>query len=149
MFEREADWKNATTLICDVMRGSASLAMESRSSTMVGDKPQTHSAKWHYEQTQPHRAEPSSGPRLFSLEQLRECLAKMEGEENFLAYEASPGASFGATADGSLAQFSSAKITLVTLKVGTVVTSWALVSLGNARDLILWKMRYHLRDDVL
>lgn len=148
MFQREADWKNAATLICDVMRGSASLAMESRASTMVGGQRQTHSARWHYDQTQPHRAVPSA-PRLFSPEQLRDCLATMADRENFLAYEASPGSTLGPSAEASLDQFSSAEITLVTLRVGTVITSWALVGLGNSRDLVLWKMRYHLRDVAL
>jgi hypothetical protein len=149
MFQREADWKSATALICDVMRGSASLSVESRSSALVGEERQTYSSKWRYEQKQPHRLAPSSAPRLFSPPQLRESLEKIADAEIFLAYEVLPEAALGPTADASLAQFSSAEITLVTLTVGAVITSWALVSLGNPRDLILWKMKYHLRDNPL
>jgi hypothetical protein len=149
MFQREADWKSATALICDVMRGSASLSVQSRSSVLVGEDRQTYSSKWRYEQKQPHRLAPSSAPRLFSPQQLRETLEKIADAKIFLAYEVLPEAALGATADASLAKFSSAEITLVTLTVGAVITSWALVSLGNPRDLILWKMKYHLRDDTL
>ena len=148
-FEHEGDWKSATTLICDVMRGSASLAVESRSSVLVGEERQTHFSKWRYEQKQPHRSVPSSAPRLFSPQQLQEALEKIADSEVFFAYETFPEAALGPTADASLAQFSSAQITLVTLTVGTVVTSWALVSLGSPRDLILWKMKYHLREATL
>lgn len=145
MFQQEADWKNATKLICDVLRGSGSLAVECHSSTIEKGERQTHFSSWSYTQTQPHRAARLCEPRLFSLEHLEAILSHMSNGDVF-AYEVSDAQSLGPEPKEAFAKFSAISLSLVRLVVGEVAPSWILVSLANPRDLILWKMQYHLRD---
>jgi hypothetical protein len=63
----------------------------------------------------------------------------------FYVYEVGSLTKLGPDIERSLAEFTSIKVSLVTLTVGDVVMSWVLVSLGQARDHILWKMKYYLR----
>lgn len=69
----------------------------------------------------------------------------MSASDFFLAYEAVPDLELTAQIDAALSEFSSIDLTLVKLTVGSVTLTWLLVSLGSSRDLVLWKMKYHLR----
>jgi len=146
MFEKEADWKIATKLICDLLRGSGSLAV-TRHSSLTEDGERRHRfSSWHYSQTQAHGEGQDSEPRLFTLEQLGETLTKMSEAGVAYAYETSGVENFSDDVDSKLREFSAIKATLVQLVIGDVRMSWVLVGLSNPRDLILWKMQYHLRN---
>ena len=73
----------------------------------------------------------------------------MATSEIFLAYEAAPDLDLNPDMDAALSEFSSIDVTLVKLTVGSVALSWLLVSLGSPRDLLLWKIKYHLRKSKL
>ena len=62
------------------------------------------------------------------------------------AYETSGLERFSDNVEGKLLDFSAIKATLVQLVIGDVRMSWTLIGLNNPRDLILWKMQYHLRN---
>ena len=145
MFENEADWKSATTVICDILRGSSSLAVQTRSSRAESGRQRSQSSSWRYEQTQPHHVGPDLTSALFSPGHLRDVLTRMSASDFFLAYEAAPDLELTAQIDAALSEFSSIDLTLVKLTVGSVALTWLLVSLGSSRDLVLWKMKYHLR----
>ncbi|MET0747735.1 MAG: hypothetical protein ABWY49_06060, partial [Rhizobium sp.] len=136
MFEREADWSNATTLICDVLRGSSTLAVETRHSGDSTDGRVAHFSSWAYEQTQAHGFVSDSAPRLFSIDHLRNTLGKMSEAENLFVYETSFDLHLGDVSE-ALSEFSSINVSVVKLTVGSVVLSWMLVSLDHPRDLIL------------
>jgi hypothetical protein len=145
MFENEIDWKSATRLICDILRGSSSLAVQHRSSHMEGVRKGAQSSGWRYEQTQPHQIALDNASTLFSPGHLRDVLERMSVSEIFFAYEATLDLELTPDMDGALSEFSSIDLTLVKLTVGSVALAWLLVSLGSPRDLVLWKMKYHLR----
>ena len=146
MFSRQADWKAAVTVICDVMRGTSAIAVETHASSAKDSQRQTEVSKWRYEQTQPFRSSEATTHRLFTLEQLRGVLTDMSDADLFYVYEIDPAARFASGIENSLADFSSIEVSFVTLSVGDAVMAWVLVTLGQPRDLILWKMKYHLRD---
>ncbi|WFS01530.1 hypothetical protein [Rhizobium tumorigenes] len=146
MFKREADWKLATKLICDVMRGTATLRVETHSSSIDnGDRKNLFSA-WSYNQNQPHQASPSSELRLFSLDHLEKLLVQMPKADMYFAYETPDFQRLGLEAEEALSNFSEILVSSVQLVVGDVSMSWVLVSTRNPRDIILWKMQYHLKD---
>ena len=145
MFENETDWKSATTVICDILRGSSSLAVQTRSSQAENGRQRSQSLSWRYEQTQPHHVGPDPASALFSSGHLRDVLTRMSASDFFFAYEAVPDLELTAHIDAALSEFSSIDLTLVKLTVGSVALTWLLVSLGSPRDLVLWKMKYHLR----
>lgn len=146
MFEKEADWKSATMLICDLLKGSGSLAVERHSSTIVDGERRHDFSSWQYSQTQAHGKGQASNPRLFTLDQLEDTLTRMSEADVAFAYETSGFESFSDNVEGNLLDFSAIKATLVRLVIGDVRMSWTLIGLSNPRDLILWKMQYHLRD---
>ena len=146
MFSREANWKAAVAVICDVMRGSSKLSVETHVSAAAGPERRTDFSNWSYEQTQPFRVAEPPVPRLFTIEHLRDILLGMSKADIFYVYEVNASARLGPDLERSLADFSSIEVSLVTLTVGDVVMAWVLVSLGQARDDILWKMQYHLRN---
>jgi len=149
MFDTESDWKSAINLICDILRGSSSLEVQIRSSLNEGDSKRTRSSGWRYEQTQPHQIARNAPLTLFSPEHLRDLLERMASSEIFLAYEAASDLDLNPDMDAALSEFSSIDVTLVKLTVGSVALSWLLVSLGSPRDLLLWKIKYHLRKSKL
>ena len=106
MFSREANWKAAVTVICDVMRGSSKLSVETHVSAAAGSERRTDFSNWSYEQTQPFRVAEPPGPRLFTMEQLRAILVEMSKTDIFYVYEVNPSARLGPDLERSLAEFS-------------------------------------------
>lgn len=149
MFEREVDWKKATVLICDIMRGSAALEVQSHTSVASEGGRTAQSSSWRYEQTQAHQLTPYTTPRLFSLDHLRELLDQMSKAEIVYVYETSGGEQLRAEVEDALLEFAAIEVTVVKLAVGFEHLSWILISLHQPRDLILWKMKYHLRGNAL
>lgn len=146
MFEKEADWEIAAKLICDLLRGSGSLSVQYHSSAIEDGERQNHFSSWHYSQRQARKEAQDSEPRLFTLEQLGETLIKMSKADVAFSYETSGSEGFSENVKSVLSQFAAIKATSVQLAIGDVEMSWMLIGLSNPRDLILWKMQYHLRN---
>ncbi len=146
MFENEADWKSATKLICDLLQGSGSLAVERHSSAIVDGERRHDVSSWQYSQKHAHGKGQAFYPRLFTLDQLEDTLRRMSEADVDFAYETSGFERFSDSIEGRLLDFSTIKATLVQLVIGDVRMSGTLIGLSNPRDLILWKMQYHLRD---
>lgn len=147
MFLRVVNWPEVVAMVCDVAGGSAAVSFRMYHKKADNKGGGTHITGWDYHQIKAYSQSPGKLMQLVETERLARILLNVsETSDEFFAYELDGGSHYEEEAKHLVMEFSDITVTVVGLNVGDVAISWFLVSLNENRDLILWKMRYHERD---